>query len=128
MYRPQVLPVRFSSDKVTGAGAPAEGTKSSTLFGVRLTVWLWLTQPDSAGRNTLSDNDRAVSLRGNIARLDCLSGNRPHERTPSTRTKQEPKLALFFSWPFSRIEVLAHRATSMFIALQLSRHNLKNVD
>ena len=69
-----------------------------------------------------------MSLRDSIAQVGCLSGNRHHERTPSTRTQQEPNLALFFSWSFSRIEVLAHRATSMFIALQLSWHNPENVD
>src|SRR5690606_10630613 len=97
-------------------------------FGVRLTVWLWLNQPNSAGKHSFSGNDKAVSLRDSIAQVGCLSGNRHHERTPSTRTQQEPNLALFFSWSFSRIEVLAHRATSMFIALQLSWHNPENVD
>ncbi len=112
----------------TGVWNGSGGNQKRYAFGVRLTLWLWLTQPRSAGRNTLSGNDKAVSLRGSIARGDCLSGNRLRERTPSTRTKQELKLALFFSWPFSRIKVLAHRATSMFTPLQLSWHNLKNVD
>lgn len=93
-----------------------------------MTVWLWLNQPNSAGKHSFSGNDKAVSLRDSIAQVGCLSGNRHHERTPSTRTQQEPNLALFFSWSFSRIEVLAHRETSMFIALQLSWHNPENVD
>jgi hypothetical protein len=93
-----------------------------------LTIWLWLNQPSSAGKHSFSGNDKAVNLRDSIAQVGCLSGNRHHERTPSRRTQQETNLALFFSWSFSGIEVLAHCATSMFIALQLSWHNPENVD
>src|SRR5690606_23302633 len=119
---PDVLPLvtaeRWGNRRRSASG----GNRKRYAFGVRLTVWLWLNQPNSAGKHSFSGNDKAVSLRDSIAQVGCLSGNRHHERTPSTRTQQEPNLALFFSWSFSRIEVLAHRATSMFIALQLSWH------
>jgi len=61
-----------NQDCISDAGAPAEGTISGTLL------------VPSAGRNAFSGNDRAVSLRDSIAREDCLSGNRPHGRTPSS--------------------------------------------